>query len=112
LAPNGYNVAIDATTLYVTETWVVACSDETTALTTGTGKATFVFPYNVTVLSVGASVNTAGTGLTVDINENGTTILSTRITLDSGEKTSLTAATPAVISDSSITAGNEIRIDI
>lgn len=112
LAPNGFNVNIDTTTLYVTETFIIAASDETTALTTGTNKATFVFPYAVTVLSVGCSVNTAGTGLTVDINESGTTILSTKITLDSGEKTSLTAATAPVISDSAIAAGNEVGIDI
>lgn len=94
--------------------WVVACSDETTTITTGTNKATFVFPYNVTVVSVGASLNTASTSgaVTVDINESGTTILSTKITIDQDEKTSLTAATPAVISDAAIAAGNEVGIDI
>jgi hypothetical protein len=116
LAPNDYNVKIDTTTLYVEETWMVAASDETTALTTGTAKASFVFPYDVTVISVGASVNTAGTGLTVDINENGAanSILSTKITLDSGEKTSLTASVPPLIGGAgpAITAGNEITIDI
>lgn len=94
------------------ETWDIASSDETTALTTGTLKSSLAFPYAVTVVSVGCSVNTAGTGLTVDINEAGTTILSTKLTLDSGEKTSLTAAVPAVISDTTIAAGAEVSVDI
>lgn len=104
--------AISGTEIQFTETVIIAASDESTALTTGTNKATFVFPFAVTLVSVGASVNTAGTALTVDINEAGTTVLSTKITLDSGEKTSLTAATPAVISDAAIAAGAEVGIDI
>ena len=105
---------ISGTTLRNLETWVIAASDETTAITTGTNKATFVFPYNFTVTSVGASLNTVSSSgtPTIDINESGTTILSTKITIDASEKTSLTAATAPVISDTSITAGNEIGIDI
>jgi hypothetical protein len=92
----------------------IACSDETTALTTGTAKATFRMPYAMTLTAVRASVNTAPTGsvLTVDINEAGTTILSTKLTIDASEKTSTTAATPAVISDSALADDAEITIDI
>lgn len=92
----------------------VACSDETTALTTGTAKATFRMPYAFTLTGVRASVTTAPTGavLTVDINEAGTTILSTKITIDATEKTSTTAATPPVISDASLADDAEITIDI
>jgi hypothetical protein len=50
--------------------------------------------------------------LTVDINEAGTTILSTKLTIDASEKTSTTAATPAVISDSALADDAEITIDI
>ena len=92
----------------------VACSDETTALTTGTAKVTFRMPYAFTLTAVRASVTTAPTGsvLTVDINEGGTTILSTKITIDATEKTSTTAATPPVISDASLADDAEITIDI
>lgn len=92
----------------------IACSDETTALTTGTAKVTFRMPYAFTLTAVRASVTTAPTGsvLTVDINEGGTTILSTKITIDAGEKTSTTAATPPVISDTSLADDAEITIDI
>ena len=102
------------------ETWMIACSDENTALTTGTAKASFSFPYAVTVLGVYATVNTAPTGapIVIDINESGTTILSTNITIDVSEFTGGssgyqgTAATAAVISDSSIAAFAQITIDI
>lgn len=105
-------LSISNTSLLLEETWVVPCSDETTALTTGTAKASFVFPWEVTMTDVGASVNTAGTGLTIDINVEGSTRLSTKLTLDSGEKTSLTAATDAVISNTTFSAGQEVTIDL
>ena len=93
---------------------IIACSDETTALTTGTAKVTFRMPYAFTLTAVRASVTTAPTGaaLTVDINEGGVSILSTLLTIDAGEKTSTTAATPAVISDTALADDAEITIDI
>lgn len=94
---------------------IIACSDETTALTAGTAKVTFRMPYAFTVTDVLASLTTAQAGgaiLTVDINEGGTSILSTKLTIDNTEKTSTTAATPPVISDSAIAADAEITIDI
>jgi hypothetical protein len=93
----------------------LAASDETTALTTGTGKVTFRMPYAMTLTAVRASLTTAqasGTIFTVDINESGTTILSTKLTIDNTEKTSTTAATAAVISDSALADDAEITIDI
>ena len=98
-----------------TESFIVACSDETTALTTGTAKATFRMPYAFTVTDVRASVTTAPTGatlLTVDVNDSGTTILSTKLTFDDSEKTTTTAATPRVISDTALADDAEITIDI
>ena len=92
----------------------VACSDEATNLTTGTEKITFRMPFAMTVSEVRANVNTAPVGSTiiVDINESGSSILSTKLTIDASEKTSTTAATPAVISDSSLADDAEITIDI
>ena len=93
---------------------VIACSDETTNLTTGTAKVTFRMPYAMTLSSVRASVNTAPTGstLVVDINEGGSTILSTKLSIDASELTSTTAATPAVISDTALADDASITIDI
>jgi hypothetical protein len=94
---------------------VVAASDETTALATGTAKITFRMPRAVTLTAVRASLTTAqasGTIFTVDINEGGTSILSTKLTIDNTEKTSTTAATPPVISDTALADDAEITIDI
>ena len=92
----------------------IACSDETTALTTDTAVVTFRMPYAMTLTEVRASVTTAPTGaaLQVDINETGATVLSTKLTIDATEKTSTTAATPAVISDAALADDAEITIDI
>jgi|TARA_R110002051_G_scaffold110476_2_gene183033 hypothetical protein len=97
-----------------TTSFVIACSDETTDLTAGE-KVVFRMPYAYTVEAVRASLTTAATGgtlLTVDINEGGTTILSTKLTIDASETTSTTAATPAVISDSALADDAEMSIDI
>lgn len=93
----------------------IACGDETTAITTGTAKVTFRMPFAMTGVTVKASLTTAqssGSILTVDVNEGGVSILSTKLTIDNGEKTSATAATPPVVSDSSLAADAEITIDV
>lgn len=91
----------------------VACSDETTAVTTGTSKVTFRMPYAMTLTSVRASVNTAPTGssLIIDINEEGVSILSTKLSIDADEKTSTTASSTAVLSDTSLADDAEITVD-
>jgi len=93
---------------------IVAVSDETTDLTTGTAKVTFRMPFAGTLDSVKISTTTAPTGsvLTVDLNESGTSVLSTKLTIDAGEKTSATAATPAVISDAALADDAEMTVDI
>ncbi len=94
---------------------IIAASDETTPLTTGNGKVTFRMPYAFTLTAIRASLTTAqasGSILTVDVNENGVSILSTPLTIDNTEKTSTTAATPAVISDTALADDAEITIDI
>src|SRR5262245_60000708 len=57
-----------------TESLVIAVGDETTAITSGTGKVTFRIPYAFTLSAVRASLTTAqasGSTFTVDINEGG-----------------------------------------
>ena len=105
----------DATWAQVTESIIVAASDETTALTTGSAKVTFRMAYGVVLTAVRASLTTAqasGSIFTVDINEEGTTVLSTKLTIDNTEKTSTTAATAAVISDTSLADDAEMTVDI
>lgn len=93
----------------------IAASDETTALVTGSAKVTFRMPYAFTLSSVRASLTTAqasGSLLTVDIKMGGTSVLTTKITIDNTAKTSKTAATPPVIGTSALTDDAEITIDI
>lgn len=96
------------------EVFIIAISDETTSITTGVAKVTFRMPFAMTLTAVRASLSTASSsGLpTFDINKNGTTILSTKLTVDANEKTSVTAATAAVISVSSLASDDEITIDV
>ena len=96
------------------QTMVIACSDETSNLTTGAAKVTFRAPHAMTITGVRANVNaaSAGAAVAVDINDNGVSIFSTVLTIDAGEETSVTAAVPAVISDSSFADDAEITIDI
>jgi hypothetical protein len=92
----------------------IAASDETTAVTVGTGKVTFRMPHAMTLTDVRVTVTTAATGgtlLTVDVNESGASVLGTKVTLDASEKTSTTAATPRTITDASLANDAEMTID-
>jgi len=97
LTKTGSVVAIDQT--HLKQTIAIACGDEVTATAAGTAVVTFHMPYAFTLTGVKAGVTTAPVGsvLTVDINEAGATVLTTKLTIDAGEKTSGTAATAAVI---------------
>jgi hypothetical protein len=93
----------------------LAASDETTALTAGTNKVTFRLPVAFTLTEVRASLTTAqasGSIFTVDINQSGSSVLGTKLTIDNTEKTSVTAATPATITTSALTDDAEITVDI
>ena len=91
--------------------------DSTADMATGTAKATLYLPglKEFTVTGVRAYVNTVATGatlLTVDINEAGTSIISTKLTFDASELSTMTAATPVIISDHTIAAGAKITFDV
>jgi len=96
--------------------FMVRLLSSATAQTTGTtiGGDYRISNRAITVKAVGAYVDTAGTTgvCTFDINEAGSTILSTKITIDSTEKSSETAATPPVISDTAIAADAIVTFDI
>ncbi len=93
----------------------IAASDELTNISVGTGKVTFRMPYAMTLSSVRASLTiaqTAGSLVTINVKENGTTIFSTKPTFDNSEKTTVTAATASVLSDTALADDAEITIDI
>jgi hypothetical protein len=96
------------------EVLIIAIGDETTAILTGTAKVTFRMPFAMTLTSVRASLTTASSSgnPAFDVNEAGSSIFSTTLTIDSGELTSTTAATPAVISDASLADDAQMTVDI
>jgi hypothetical protein len=92
-----------------------AFSDVTTAITAGTAKISIPVPFGMTVTGIEvfvATPQTSGSIFTVDINKNGTSILSTKATIDNGENSSSTAATALVISDNSLPVGSVISVDV
>lgn len=92
----------------------LSCSDLTTALTVGVSKAYLRAPAAFTLTAVRASLLTVSTSglVTVDVNKNGVSIFSTKLTIDANEKTSVTAATAAVITTTAFASDDEITINI
>lgn len=93
----------------------VACGTELGPVTAGAAKVSFHMPFAFTLVAVRAGVRTAqasGSLLTVDINANGSSVLSTRITIDNAERLSTTAATPPVISSPVLADGAEVTVDV
>jgi hypothetical protein len=92
----------------------LACSDLVTALTVAAGVGYLRAAHAFTLTEVRASLQTASSsGLpTMDIKKNGVTVLSTALSIDATEKTSKTAATPAVISVSAIADDDELSVDV
>lgn len=98
-----------------TEVFMFALSDEVTPLAALPMLVSFRMPYAFAVTEVRGSLVTAQTSgslLTIDINEEGVSILSTKLTIDNTERTSTTATTPAVISDGELADDAEITMDI
>jgi hypothetical protein len=99
-----------------TESISIALGDEETVLaaaSTTVPVTTFHMPYGFTLTDVKVGCTVAGTGaalLTVDVHEAGTTVLSTKVTVDATEKTSGTATTPMVISNSALAVDSLIEI--
>lgn len=98
-----------------TRDFILKVTDDATAVSTGTGKAYFDLPYGFTLTSVRATLaaaQTSGSIFTVDINKNGTSVLSTKLTVDNNETSSTSAATAAVISTSAFSDGDRVTIDV
>jgi hypothetical protein len=87
-----------------TLSFIVSLTGETSDATVADDLAQIRLPFAFELTAVRAFCNTAPTGatLTFDIEEAGSSILSTLITIDATEKTSTTASTPPVISDSTL----------
>jgi hypothetical protein len=105
----------DVSSAAKTECIMIAASDESTALTAAADKVKFIMPYAFTLTGISASVTTAPTGATlvVDVNEAGTTLMSSdKIVIDVSETSTATAATAPALTDTALASGALITIDI
>lgn len=93
---------------------LLAITDETSVITVDTDAVTFRSPYAFTLGEVRASLTTASSSGVVQVNVrmNLTTIFSTQLTIDSGEKTSMTAEVAAVLTTTAVPDDAEFTIDI
>jgi len=98
-----------------TTSFVIACSDETTAIDSTGTKCTFYMPYGYTIESVRASLTTTSSSgtPTIDISEDGVSIMTTtKITIDAGDLLSTESATQPVLTDSVLADESKITIDV
>ena len=102
---------VDRATL---EAFILAASDEVTAIVTGSAKVSFRMPYGFTLTGIRASLSTASSsgGVTIDVKAGGVSILSTLINVDATQKTSTTAGTQPVIGTAAIADDAEVTVDI
>ena len=95
------------------ETIGVACSDMTTAITTGE-KVKFDVPFNFIVTRVYASIATAPTGsaLTLDVEDEGTSILNAVLSISASANNAETSTFAGAASSYTFTKGDLISIDV
>lgn len=99
------------------ETFYIVASDETTALTTGVAKRTWTCTYEggfyiKSLIATLTTPQTSGSTFTVDVNVNGTTILSTKLTIDNTEYNSVTAAIAYALTSHQLILGDRVSVDI
>jgi hypothetical protein len=93
----------------------LACSDLVSNLVSGDNKAYVRAPRAFTLTAVRASLLQAASGhspVVIDIKKNGVSVLSTLLTIDEGETTSLTAATPVVIGTAAVANDDILSVQV
>lgn len=97
------------------EAIMVIVTNETTAITTGTNKIRFRMPYAFALTSLKGSLSIAQPGgsiFTFDVTKAGTTIFSTKPTIDNTELTTVTAATPSVLSTTTFADDDLMAVNV
>lgn len=102
------------------ESHLIELGDETSAITTGTAKKIVRWPYKFRLehpeggSGARASLSVASSSgiVSVDINQDGASILSTVLSIDESEKTSVTAGVPTVLANGVLEDDAEITFDI
>lgn len=91
----------------------ISVSDELLDLTTA-AQITFRWPGAYTLTDLRANVNTAPTGaaIQVDVLQSGVSILTSPLTIDPGDETSIGSASPVVIGNPNLLDDAEVVIDV
>jgi hypothetical protein len=114
---NGITLSSNANTITLgylpTNHTTIALGDYSTVISTGL-KAYWRAPYALNIIAVrGSLLTTSSSGDPVfNIKKNGTTIFSTKLTIDAGETTSTTALVPYVLSTTTAANDDEFRFEI
>jgi microcystin-dependent protein len=96
------------------EAYMFACSDETTAISAPGEVIRIRMPYEFVPTGARIYVNSAATTGTFEVSAtvNGNPMFSTNLTIDASERTSKTAAVPAVLAISNIADDAEIIVSV
>lgn len=97
-----------------TETIIIACSDETSDLIVINSAVQFNMPYDGQIFNIKANVNGApdGDDIVIDILKNGVSILSSPLTIDDGDTTSLVSSNPVVINTTNFLNDDVFNVEI
>lgn len=93
--------------------WTISAPD--TDIETGTGVDQFEMPFAMTLTDIIATMTTAPTGQSAifDVNEGGTSIMTTnKLEIEAGETSTEDATTQPTLTDTSLAAGAAITADI
>jgi len=97
------------------EVIALSCSDLTTPIVVGNPVAYYDFDSDFTATDVIASLLTpqsAGAIFTVNVYKNGSTILSTLVTINNAHRSSLTASIKAVLSTTTFIKGDRLTVGV
>lgn len=93
--------------------WRIPCTDRVTPIPAANNIMSDIVPFDMNITEIIAYLadpTVSGT-FEVRVKINGSTVFSTNVTIDAGEKSSITG-TPAVISNGAWTKGQEITVDV
>jgi hypothetical protein len=97
-----------------TSAFVIPCSDRLTPIPTAPDIMSWPMPYDFLLSEVQAYLTSpAASGtFTVDLEVGGSSILSTPITIDAGQQSSIGAAVAAVIATAQLLKGDEVVVAV
>lgn len=96
------------------QTWILQMGDQEKEVTRGSKKLVFRAPFDCIISAVHVSTGTPSTtgAVVFDVNVRGSSILSKKLSIDPGERTSVTAVSPAKLLVHDLKFDDEISVDV